>query len=106
MVLLIQILDNEQVLETIGRQKTQPSHHDERAYRNRPLTDVQKAENRERSRIRAKVEHVFDRWIMTIGGKLVRTIGIDPVTVQLGLKHLTYNFKRWLFWQAQSVPAV
>jgi IS5 family transposase len=81
------------------------SHIHERAYRNRPLTDAQKAENRERSRIRAKVEHVFGSWIMTMGGKLVRWIGIEPVTVQLGLKHLTYNFKRLLFWHAQSVPA-
>jgi IS5 family transposase len=73
----------------------------ERAYRNHPLTEQQQADNRERSKIRAKVEHVFGNWIMTMGGKLVRSIGLDAVEAMLGLKHLTYNFKRFLYHQAQ-----
>ncbi len=81
------------------------SHIQERAYRNHPLTETQKADNRERSRTRAKVEHVFGSWTMTMGGKLLRCIGIEPVTVQLGLKHLTYNFKRLLFWHAQAISS-
>jgi hypothetical protein len=31
----------------------------EKGYRNKPLTDEQKASNREKSKTRARVEHVF-----------------------------------------------
>jgi IS5 family transposase len=31
----------------------------EKGYRNKPLTDKQKANNREKSRIRSRIEHIF-----------------------------------------------
>ena len=31
----------------------------EKGYRNRPLTDTRKKSNREKSRVRARVEHIF-----------------------------------------------
>lgn len=80
-------------------------HIHERAYRNRPLSQEQKAANRERSQTRAKVEHVFGAWVMQMGGKLVRSIGLERVKVQLGLKNLTYNFLRLVFWQTRLVEA-
>jgi IS5 family transposase len=70
-----------------------------RGYRNRPLTEEQKASNRQKSKTRAKVEHVFGRWVMTMGGKLVRVIGLERVRAQLGLKNLVYNLNRYVFWQ-------
>lgn len=73
----------------------------ERAYRNRPLSSQQQADNRDRSSIRAQIEPVFGNWIMTMGGKFVRSIGLDAVSAMLGLKHLTYNFKRLVFHQTQ-----
>jgi transposase, IS5 family len=74
----------------------------ERAYRNHPLTEAQMASNREKSKTRAKVEHVFGAWVVTMGGKLVRAIGIERVRVQLGLKNLVYNLKRYVFWQKRE----
>jgi IS5 family transposase len=74
----------------------------ERAYRNQPLSEDQIASNRTKSKTRAKVEHVFGSWVMTMGGKLVRCIGIERVRAQLGLKNLTYNLKRYVFWQKRS----
>jgi IS5 family transposase len=83
----------------------------ERAYRNQPLSEDQIASNRTKSKTRAKVEHVFGAWVMTMGGKLVRCIGIERVRAQLGLKNLTYNrsadahggsLKRYVFWQKRS----
>ncbi|MEO1744845.1 MAG: transposase, partial [Cyanobacteria bacterium J06629_9] len=73
-----------------------------RAYRNRPLTDEQIAANRERSKTRSKVEHVFGTMVNEMGGKAVRTIGLGRATVMLGLKNLTYNLKRFAFWQRQE----
>jgi hypothetical protein len=51
------------------------------------LTEAQTASNREKSKTRAKVEHVFGNWVMTMGGKLVRAIGLERVRAQLGLKN-------------------
>lgn len=82
------------------------SHINERAYRNRPLSDQQKADNCERSKTRAKVEHVFGTMVNEMGGKLVRTIGLARAEVMLGLKNLTYNLKRFVFCQKQDNQAV
>jgi transposase, IS5 family len=76
----------------------------ERAYRNHPLTEAQLASNRNKSKTRVKVEHVFGSWVMTMGGKLVRCIGLERVKAQLGLKNLTYNLKRYVFWQKKTLP--
>lgn len=88
----------EETLEWIGFE----SQIHERAYRNHPLTEEQKLSNRSKSKTRAKVEHVFGIWVMQIGGKLVRSIGIARVKAQLGLKNLTYNFIRYTFWQTKA----
>ena len=77
----------------------------ERAYRHHPLTEAQIASNREKSKTRAKVEHVFGNWVMTMGGKLIRALGLERVRGQLGLKNLVYNLKRYVFWQKQTGAA-
>lgn len=70
----------------------------ERGYRNHPLTEEHKETNRGKSKVRAKVEHVFGSYVMSLGGKLVRCIGIQRVRAQLGLKDLAYNLRRYVFW--------
>ena len=87
------------VLEMMGFE----SHINERAYRNRPLSEQQIADNRERSKTRAKVEHVFGSMVNEMGGKVVRTIGLARAETMLGLKNLTYNFKRYVFWLKQDM---
>ena len=77
-------------------------HINERAYRNRPLTDEQKAANRERSKTRANVEHVFGCWVMDMGGKGLRTIGLARAKANLGLKNRVYHWKRFVFWDTQA----
>jgi transposase, IS5 family len=79
------------------------SHIHERAYRNRPLSEQQEAANRERSQTRARVEHVFGAWVMQMGGKLLRSIGLERAKVNIGLKNLTYNFIRLVFWETRPV---
>ncbi len=79
------------------------SHINERAYRNRPLSEEQQAANRERSKTRAKVEHVFGAVVNDMSGKAIRSIGLARAQVNLGLKNLTYNLKRLVFWQKQEM---
>ena len=74
----------------------------EKAYRNAPLSDAQKTSNREKSKTRAKVEHVFGYWVTSMGGKMVRCIGLERVSAYVGLKDLTFNLKRYVFWQKRG----
>lgn len=87
--------DDEWALALIGFD----SQIHERAYRNRPLSEEQKETNREKSRTRAKVEHVFGDWVTSMGGKIVRSIGKARVEANIGLRNLAYNFKRYVFWE-------
>ena len=63
----------------------------EKGYRNKPLTDVQKALNREKSKIRARVEHVFGFMEQTMKGLHLHSIGIERARGIIGLINLTYN---------------
>ena len=47
----------------------------EKGYKNKPLTDEQKESNREKSRVRARVEHVFGHITNSMGGMFVRAVG-------------------------------
>jgi IS5 family transposase len=67
-----------------------------KGYRNKPLTTQQQAHNRSRSRIRARVEHVFGHQVTAMGGKLIRTVGLVRARLKIGMKNLTYNFHRFL----------
>lgn len=91
--------DTEEVLDLLGFD----SQIHERGYRNHPLSEAQKQANRDKSKTRANVEHVFGRWTMQMGGKLVRSIGLVRAKAVLGLKNLTYNFVRYAFLQAHGI---
>ncbi len=67
-----------------------------KGYRDKALTPQQMQTNQRRSRIRARVEHVFGHQVMAMGGKLIRTIGRVRARAKIGLKNLTYNFQRFL----------
>ena len=87
-------------LEVLGWMGFNPQFN-ERPYRHAPLSDEQKAANRERSKTRAKVEHVFGSWVTESGGKLLRTIGLDRAKTNLGLQNLVYNLKRLVFLETR-----
>lgn len=88
----------EDTLELIGFD----SQIHERGYRNHPLSEEQKQANRTKSKIRARVEHVFGSWVVQMGGKLVRSIGLVRAKAQLGLKNLTYNLIRYTFLETKA----
>ena len=69
------------------------SHVHGRAYRGRPLSDAQQRDNRRKSRVRVRVEHVFAT-MTQMGGMTVRTIGIERMRVWSTMKALSYNLKR------------
>jgi IS5 family transposase len=65
-----------------------------RAGRNRPLSEHQKWANTTRSKVRAGVEHVFGHQQSSMGGKIVRTIGIARARFKIGMMNLGYNIRR------------
>ena len=65
-----------------------------KAHRNRPLTKREQQGNRTRSKVRARVEHVFGAQSNDMGGTLVRCIGIARAKTRIGLKNLAYNMRR------------
>jgi IS5 family transposase len=67
----------------------------ERAYRNKPLTDEQKQRNREKSKVRVRVEHVFGFIENSLGGSFIRSIGKRRSAAIIGLINLTYNMFRF-----------
>jgi len=65
-----------------------------RGARNHPLSDRQQAANTTRSRVRARVEHIFGDQHNAMGGKFVRTIGMARARAKIGLMNLVYNMRR------------
>lgn len=70
-------------------------HINEKGYKNAPLTDEQKLDNREKSRIRARIEHVFGHISNAMGGMFIRCIGIERAECAIALKNLAYNISRY-----------
>jgi len=66
----------------------------EKGYRNKPLTEEQIANNKEKSRTRARVEHLFGFVENSMNGSFIHTIGIARVKAKIGMMNLTYNICR------------
>ena len=67
----------------------------EKGYRNKPLTEAQKENNRRKFRIRCRIEHVFGFMTMSMHGLTVRSIGIKRAKFNIGLTNLVYNLCRY-----------
>ena len=72
-------------------------HICEKGKKNQPLTEEQKEANRVKSKVRARVEHVFGYMTRFMGGITIRTIGIDRAEREICGMNLAYNIKRAVF---------
>lgn len=79
---------------TIAKYEMKNKVH-EKGYRNNPLTDKQKASNTKKSKIRARVEHVFGFMEQSMNGLVLKSGGIVRASGIIGLINLTYNFFRY-----------
>jgi IS5 family transposase len=79
-------------------QSLRESGHDsqiiERAYKDKPLTGQQAADNQRKSKTRVRVEHAFAGMENEMGGIFLRSIGMARAAVGIALMNLTYNIKR------------
>lgn len=67
----------------------------EKGYRNHPLTEEQKKTNREKSKIRCRIEHVFGYMTGSMRGITFRGIGQTRAEFNIGLTNLVYNMCRY-----------
>ena len=71
-------------------------HINEKGQKNKPLTDEQKEANREKSKTRARVEHVNGQMTMC-GGLFVRCIGMWRAEMAICMKNIAYNISRFAY---------
>jgi IS5 family transposase len=68
-----------------------------KAKRGAPLSERQKEENRHRSKIRARVEHVFGAMYQKAHDLTIRTIGLSRASAKIGLRNMAYNMMRYCY---------
>jgi transposase, IS5 family len=71
--------------------------------RARDLSEHERQGNKTRSKVRSRVEHVFGDFVTSMGGKLVRTIGIAGARTKIGMMNLVYNMKRYVWLERSAI---
>ena len=85
----------EPVKKIIKKKKVRDRIH-EKGYSHKPLTEKQLESNHKKSKVRARVEHVFAYMTNSMGGIYLRTIGKKRANGVIGLMNLTYNMSRYI----------
>ena len=93
-------IENEQALANHGF--TSRLHR--KKPKRKPMPPHIRQGNKEKSKIRAKVEHVFAVQKEQMG-LFIRTIGLHRAAVKITLANIAYNMKRLVFWEKRGVLA-
>lgn len=83
-------------IEKILSKKRYKSKIHEKGYRNHPLTEKQIGLNREKSRVRVRIEHIFGM-IYWMDGDYLYYIGKKRIAEAIGMINLIYNMRRYCF---------
>ena len=71
----------------------------EKGTRGHPLKAAQKARNKVKSKIRARIEHVFGDITQRRKDMLIRSVGYIRACARIGLMNLTYNVCRFRYYR-------
>jgi IS5 family transposase len=77
----------------------------EKGKKNKPLTKRQERDNKAKSHIRVRVEHVFGMMANTMKGITIRSIGMARACFNIGLMNLAYNLSRYAYLRRAGVCA-
>lgn len=83
-----------QEAENVYEKKQVVNKVHEKGYKNKKLTDAQRESNREKSKVRARVEHIFGFIENSMNGSFIRTIGIERAKMKIGMMNIVYNINR------------
>lgn len=89
--------------EQMLKEKSYVSQVHYRPWRGKSLSGAQERWNKARSRIRARVEHVFGHQVQSMRQTLVRGIGLERIQLKIGMANLAYNMRRLTLWQVRCV---
>ena len=70
-------------------------HICEKGEKTRPLTEEQKANNRVKSKVRVRVEHIFGHMTTSMNALTLRCVGIARAESNIVLRNLAYNLSRY-----------
>jgi IS5 family transposase len=73
----------------------------EKGNRSGPLSEIQQQRNRKKSKVRARIEHVFAQ-IEAMYGGVIRCIGRLRAAAKIGLLNLVYNMKRFAYLECHA----
>ena len=65
--------------------------------RNKALNEEEKKQNREYSKTRCRVEHIFGAMYQKAHDQVLRVIGFVRARAQIGLRNLAYNMTRYCY---------
>jgi IS5 family transposase len=77
----------------------------EKGRKNKKLRKKQERDNKAKSHIRVRVEHVFEMMTNTMKGITVRSIGMVRACFNIGLMNLVYNLSRYAYLRRTGVCA-
>jgi IS5 family transposase len=75
----------------------------EKGTRGKILSEEKKAKNREKSRTRCRVEHIFGSMYQKARDHVMRCIGMARANTQIGLRNLAYNMTRYSYLAKRGV---
>ena len=86
---------SEEIEQKLSRNGIESCIH-EKGYRNKLLTEGQKKSNHEKSRVRARIEHIFGHMTHAMhDGLKLRFIGMRRIAAGIGFLNLVYNMARY-----------
>jgi IS5 family transposase len=83
-----------EAIEKMCREKNIVSHIQQQGYRHKKMTETQKRQNRKKSKIRARVEHIFGFMTNSMHEMYLRYRNFVRNRAAIGLMNLTYNLFR------------
>ncbi len=81
-------------IEAMLKRKNIESLVHEKGYRNKPLTKRQQQRNRKKSKVRARVEHIFGFMTNTMNAMFIQSRSLLRASATIGMTNLTYNLFR------------
>lgn len=81
-------------MEELYKAKGVISRVNQKGYKNKKLTEAQRKENRRKSKIRSRVEHVFGFMANSMNGLFLKYRSFKRNQAAIGLMNLTYNLFR------------
>jgi transposase len=81
------------------------SHDENEKIKNVEIPEDWKKNNRRKSKICCRIEHVFVYMTMSMHGLTVRSIGIERAAFNIGLTNLVYNLCRYSFLSRKEAVA-